>query len=366
MIGKISSQGIESKSSNLTNIFVMGCPYLTSLKGSLLEQKLYMGALRVLRVEDCTQLESASIPFEEMKELELLTIYRCPKLGMLRDAKDMLMPPSLRELTIALCGDMEVPLFGPGQLLTNLSNLKLQNCSSLVSLPSADVFRSIGSLQYMCIEGCENLSSLGGLGSLPSCIRLSISECNKLAQAAESSLTRVTCGSGSGGEEEHLVEPNSSLQIHSLNIDLPSLLLVEPLQSLCHTEDLRISNGSEMESLPERWLLQNRRSLQHVSIYANSLKSLPPSMQDLCSLEDLDLRGAGQLQSLPHLPSSLKKLDLSGCHPELEKKITEHGNPEWNKIAHVPFVRIGDMYFVMGKKSSQEAAFESFYRTGTK
>ncbi|XP_071675906.1 disease resistance protein RGA2-like [Lolium perenne] len=365
MIGKISSQGIESKSSNLTNIFVMGCPYLTSLKGSLLEQKLYMGALRVLRIEDCTQLESASIPFEEMKELELLTIYRCPKLRMLRDAKDMLMPPSLRELTIAFCGDMEVPLFGPGQLLTNLSDLKLENCSSLVSLPSADVFRSLGSLQYMYIEGCENLSSLGGLGSLPSRIRLSISECNKLAQAAESSLTRVTCGSGSGGEEEHL-EPNSSLQIHSLNIDLPSLLLVEPLQSLCHTEDLRISNGSEMESLPERWLLQNRRSLQHVSIYADSLKSLPPSMQDLCTLEDLDLRGAGQLQSLPHLPSSLKKLDLSGCHPELEKKITEHGSPEWNKIAHVPFVRIGDMYFVMGKKSSQEAAFESLYRIGTK
>jgi hypothetical protein len=37
----------------------------------------------------------------------------------------------------------------------------------------------------------------------------------------------------------------------------------------------------------------------------------------------------------------LKILGLSGCHPELEKKIMEHGSPEWNKIAHVPFVRIG-------------------------
>lgn len=263
---------------------------------------------------------SASIPFEEMKEL---------------------------------------PLVGSLQLLANLSRLELQNCSSLVSLPSADVFKSLRSLRDMRIEGCENLSSLGGLGSLPSLSLLVIGRCSKLTEAAGSSLTRVASGSASGGEEEHLLESGSSLQISSLNIGLPSLLLLEPLKSLCHTEYLNIWYGSEMESLPERWLLQNRTSLQRLYIFsACSLKSLPPIMQDLCSLEELDLSDAEQLQSLPYLPSSLKRLIISGCHPDLKEKITEHGSPEWNKIAHIPDARI-----VARVSSCEESPARGFQET---
>uniref|UniRef100_A0A453JLR9 Disease resistance protein RGA4 n=1 Tax=Aegilops tauschii subsp. strangulata TaxID=200361 RepID=A0A453JLR9_AEGTS len=346
MIGKISSESIESKSSKLTEIIITGCPCLTSLEGSLLEQKLYMGALRVLKVDDCIQLESASIPFEEMKELKELKVKTCPKLRTTRDARDKLVPLSLRELTIAQCGDLELSLLGSLQLLTNLSRLELENCSSLVSLPSMDVFKSLGSLRIIYIDGCENLSSLGGLGSLPFLIWLSIVGCSKLTEAVGTSLTRVASGFGSGGEEEQLVETGSSLQICSLKIDLPSLLLLEPLKSLCHTEYLDISNGSEMESLPERWLLQNRTSLQGLDITkADSLRSLPPSMQDLCSLKELWLFGAGQLRSLPYLPSSLKKLNITGCHPELEKEIITHGSPEWNKISHIPYATIGSSTF---------------------
>jgi hypothetical protein len=97
-----------------------------------------------------------------------------------------------------------------------------------------------------------------------------------------------------------------------------------------------------MESLPEKWLLQNRQSLQQLDISkADSLKSLTPSMQDLCSLVLLHLFGSGQLQSLPYLPPSLKSLILPNCHPDLEKKIRKHGSPEWNKITHIPVARIG-------------------------
>uniref|UniRef100_A0A453JLW1 NB-ARC domain-containing protein n=2 Tax=Aegilops tauschii subsp. strangulata TaxID=200361 RepID=A0A453JLW1_AEGTS len=350
IIGKVSSESIESKSSKLIDVTVTSCAHLTSLEGSLLEQKLYMGTLRVLTIVDCKHLESASIPFEEMKQLKELAVMQCPKLRTMRDAKDKLVPSSLRELAIGGCGDLEIPLLGSLQLLTNLSRLELQNCSSLLSLPSADVFKSLRSLQNIYVMRCENISSLGGLGSLSSLQHLAISNCNKLTEAGSSLL------SGSGDAEEHLVEPGNSLRISSLSFDLPSLLLHEPLKSLCHTEYLFINGCSETKSLPERWLLQNRSSLRHLSILkAESLESLPPSMQDLCSLKSLDLDGALLLRSLPYLPSSLKNLSIRECHPDLEKKITKHGSPELNKIAHIPDVTIGGWHFLMGKKFSREA-----------
>nr|CZT14023.1 PM2 protein [Triticum aestivum] len=350
IIGKVSSESIESKSSKLINVRVTNCPHLTSLEGSLLEQKLYMGTLRVLTIVDCKHLESASIPFEEMKQLKELAVMQCPKLRTMRDAKDKLVPSSLRELAIGGCGDLELPLLGSLQLLTNLSGLELQNCSSLLSLPSADVFKSFRSLQNIHVTRCENLSSLGGLGSLSSLQQLAISKCSKLTEAGSSLL------SGSGDAEEHLVEPGNSLRISVLSLDLPSLLLHEPLKSLCHTEYLCINGCSETKSLPERWLLQNRSSLRHLGILkAESLESLPPSMQDLCSLKSLYLDGALLLRSLPYLPSSLKNLNITECHPDLEKKITKHGSSELNKIAHIPDVTIGGWHFLMGKKFSREA-----------
>lgn len=250
---------------------------------------------------------------------------QCPKLRTMRDAKDKLVPSSVRELAIGGCGDLELPLLGSLQLLTNLSTLQLQNCSSLLSLPSADVFKSFRSLHNIRVTRCENLSSLGGLGSLSSLQDLAISKL-----------------SGSGDAEEHLVETGNSLRISSLSFDLPSLLLHEPLKSLCHTETLHINDCSETKSLPERWLLQNRSSLRHLSILkAESLESLPPSMQDLCSLKALYLDDALLLRSLPYLPSSLKNLNIIKCHSALEEKITKHGSPELNKIAHIPDVQIG-------------------------
>nr|UBY07004.1 NBS-LRR disease resistance protein [Dasypyrum villosum] len=330
MIGKVSGESIDSKSSKLLYLSITSCPHLTSLEGSLLEQKQYIGAIRSLTVDNCKHLETAAIPFEEMKELKGLNIIECPMLRATRDGKDKLLTSSLRELTIARCGDLELALLGSIQPLTNLHFLKLQNCPGLVSLPSMVVFKSLKSLRHMYIEGCQNLSSLGGLGSLSTLSWLSILRCIKLTKAVgwTSSVTRVASGSRSADNEERLVEmeSGSSLQIRSLKIDLQSLLL-----------------KSEMESIPEQWLLQNRTSLQLLTTHVvDSLKSLPPSMQDLCSLEQLCLIGARQLQSLPCLPSSLKWLALSECrHPDLEKKITEYGSPEWNKIARIPYAQIG-------------------------
>ena len=62
-----------------------------------------MGAVRVLEINDCTHLESASIPFEEMHELRELITGERPKLRTMRDAQKKLVVLSLKKLTPYNC-----------------------------------------------------------------------------------------------------------------------------------------------------------------------------------------------------------------------------------------------------------------------
>lgn len=331
---------IESDRTRLSNVSIIYCPCLSSLEDSFFEQKQHMVALRNLRIDSCIHLESASIPFEAMNSLTFLDILDCPKLRALRGAGQKFLPSSLQHLLIRSCGDYERTLFGSlqEQQLTNLFMLCLKNCSNLVSLPSAEAFSNLTSLKNISIEGCENLSTLGGLGSLQSLSELTIRCCAKLIKFGSSVNPYA-----SACEEEHLVDSRSSLYISRLTIDLPSLLLVDPLKSLCHTECLVIEDASQMESLPDCSLLQNSSSLKSLIICTvKTLELLPLSMRDLTSLQYLKLSGVDQLLgSLPELPTSLLELDIWRCGSEWEKKFRKHGIPERNKIAHILRVRIG-------------------------
>ncbi|KAI4979759.1 hypothetical protein ZWY2020_016512 [Hordeum vulgare] len=243
-----------------------------------------------------------------MNELRELEIGKCPKLRTSSEIRDKILPPSLEKLTLMQCGDMECLLLKSLHGLEFLSKLALKNCPSLKSLPSADVFKSLKSLELMEIMGCQNLSSLDGLGSLRFLFELKINTCSKLAEVGLSLPLHVSSGSGDGGED-HMAMPTGSLQIDYLEIDLPSILLLEPLKDLRHTKELVINNGSQMKNLPERWLLQNSKEIRSLKILsANSLESLPLRMKELCYLKYLLLSGAGKgkLQSLPDLPSSLQ------------------------------------------------------------
>uniref|UniRef100_A0A0E0MKP0 NB-ARC domain-containing protein n=1 Tax=Oryza punctata TaxID=4537 RepID=A0A0E0MKP0_ORYPU len=348
-IGKLRGESSGTILSHLQKVAINECPCLSSLEDSFFEQKQHMVTLRFLRIINCIHLESASMPFEAMNMLIYLDI-DCAKLRAPRGAGEKFLPSSLKCLHIRSCGDYERTVFGSPQeqQLTNLYWLSLKNCSNLVSLPSAEAFsRNLTSLQNITIKGCENLSSLGGLGSLPSLSELQISCCGKLTKVG-SSLNPYA----SGGEEEHPVDSRSSLRISSLYIDTSSLLLVEPLNSLCYTEHLVIGDASQMESLPDRWLLQNSASLKSLDIRnVKSFESLPPSMRDLTSLRYLELCGVGQLLgSLPDLPTSLLELVICQMGSELKKKFRKHGSLERNKIAHILRVRIGDSLFIMGKE----------------
>ncbi|KAF8658047.1 hypothetical protein HU200_059511 [Digitaria exilis] len=317
-----------------------------------------------------------------MGHLRELNIRNCPKLRVSGEIEGMIMSPLLKKLTIKQSGDVGHLLMKSLHGLTNLSELELENCPGLRSLPSADVCKTLKSLKFLEIIGCENLSSLGGLSSLRSLISLKISSCSNLIAPHESGTAGDAAADGdigrawlpalasyviglwrrfwmphppryrglAGGgwepsvlvaQEENPVVPDSNFQIDYLEIDLPYVLNIQPLSSLCHTKGLVIRGGTQMESLPEQWLLQNHNELESLKVLsANSLESLPPRMRDLRSLNFLLLSGAGKLRSLPDLPSSLKWLHVMGCCPELEAQIRVKDSPEWNKISHIPKVHI--------------------------
>ncbi|CAM0947063.1 unnamed protein product [Alopecurus aequalis] len=348
-IGKPCNEGVGTVSSQLLHIRVNLCPSLASFDGSVLAQRQYIKTIRILRITTCEKLDNVPLTFEEMNELRELEIRNCPKL---RTSRDKILPPSLKKLMIMQCGDMELPLLKSLHGLEFLSELALNNCSGLISLPPADVFSGLKSLKFMEIMACENLSSLSGLGSLQFLFELKISTCSKLAEVGSSLPHHASNGSGDGGED-HMAIPTGSLKIDYLEIDLPSILLLEPLKDLRHTRGLVISDGRQMKNLPERWLLQNSKVIRSLKILgASSLESLPLRMQELRSLNYLLLSGAGKgkLQSLPDLPPSLQCLHIMGCCPdELVKQISVKGSSEWNKISHIDKAHIGDSYFTMGK-----------------
>ncbi|KAG8048989.1 hypothetical protein GUJ93_ZPchr0009g1091 [Zizania palustris] len=341
-IGSLHGESIETKLSKLQYVSVEECESLTLLvEGSLLLQRHYIRTISVLRISDCKQLESAPL-FDEMSDIRELNIRSCPLLRASGEIEGKILSPSLKKLIIKQSGDLGHLLMKSLDGLTNLSELVVENCPGLLSLPSADVCTSLRSLKFLEIIGCENLSLFGGLGSLRSLISLKISSCSKLTAPHEFD------GAGAGAavdddiiEEEIMEVPVSSLQIDYIEVDLPYVLNIEPLSSLCHTKGLVIGGGTQMESLPEQWLLQNHKELQSLKVLsASSLESLPLRMRDLRVLNFLLLSGAEKLRSLPDLPSSLQWLHVMGCHQELETQIRLKDSPEWNKIKNIPKVHI--------------------------
>uniref|UniRef100_A0A0A9E7T4 Disease resistance protein At4g27190-like leucine-rich repeats domain-containing protein n=1 Tax=Arundo donax TaxID=35708 RepID=A0A0A9E7T4_ARUDO len=157
-IGRLNGESIEIKPSKLLFVGVEECECLTSLEGSLLLQIQYIRSIHVLRISDCRELQSAPFSFEEMSELRELDIRNCPKPRTSREIQGKILSPSLGKLTIKQSGELEQSLIKSLHGLANLSELLLENCPGLVSLPSADVCKSLKSLKFMEIIGCGNLS----------------------------------------------------------------------------------------------------------------------------------------------------------------------------------------------------------------
>nr|CAD1824651.1 unnamed protein product [Ananas comosus var. bracteatus] len=295
-----SGQGRASCSSSshpaLSGLTIYACPNLTSLDGFMLQQQCFP-ALKILYIRACENLRHLPEKFfQKLPSLEDLSIEMCPNLtthGILDDR------------------------------LPNLHSLKIDGCASMTSLPTAEVFPRLSKLS---IWNCKELSSLDGLQALLPLQSLAIEGCDKLV---ELSLLQPPLGLTNTSPTD--------MVLRDLRIDRPALLRVEPLRNLNNSvSDLVITDGTELTSLDEQWLLQNRNSLRRLEICkASFAESLPPSMTDLQSLSALEIHDARLLRSIPELPTSMKRLTIRGCRPELKEYIEGSG-----KFANIPWVVI--------------------------
>uniref|UniRef100_A0A453LAE7 R13L1/DRL21-like LRR repeat region domain-containing protein n=1 Tax=Aegilops tauschii subsp. strangulata TaxID=200361 RepID=A0A453LAE7_AEGTS len=76
--------------------------------------------------------------------------------------------------------------------------------------------------------------------------------------------------------------------------------------------------------------------LRSLYMYGCSWDTLPDHMESLTSLKDLEISYCPNILSLPTLPQSLEHFRLNGCNEMLMSWCTTVGDPNWEKLQHVP------------------------------
>ena len=255
---RISSNLTALKSAHISN--VLG---LTSVP-----EQLFCTSLQSLRIEDCEELSYIPDTSQPLISLEELAIGDCPKLKCFPRIQ------GLRRLSIKECGFEDLTKL---QLCTSLSQLHIEGCPALQSLPDLQGCRSLAQLK---IHRCHNLKSLPDLQECHSLAQLDIYGCHYLTSIPD------------------LQECHSLAQLVIYWCD--NLKSIPDLGELCFLRTLRIEHCSNITRLSEG-SLKCLKSLR-IGRYCEELDVFPSLnfiQHSHTTLEILHLKGWAKLNSLP-------------------------------------------------------------------
>lgn len=164
--------------SSLVSLQVHECPNIRSLQEGLIAQKLK--ALEELTITDCEELAALPVEsFRSLVSLRTLHIHNCPKLSV-EDPGHGLLPSSVKDLQVSSCSNLIGPLLVGLWTLTNLTNLKISDCTGFNSFPEQQL---PSSLKSFGITGCTDLQFLpDDLREVYSLETLVISNCPQIAK----------------------------------------------------------------------------------------------------------------------------------------------------------------------------------------
>ncbi|XP_031257649.1 putative disease resistance RPP13-like protein 1 [Pistacia vera] len=290
-----------------------------------------------------------------------LIIYECHSLTHLSSTDQL--PSTLARLSILQCSSLGTL----GQLSKGLVSLSIIDCPKLESL-AAWSFDCNMPIEYLSIQGCENLKSIPeGLHTLCKLRRMSISYCSSLVSFPKDGFPDTDLEVSISYCEKPQALPSrmhtlKSLQKLSLwecpNIEsitaedfppnLKSLALplsiYKPLTE-CGWHKLTSLRSLSIlgSSFPEEEIIEMKfpTSLIDLSIVSFAkLKYLSSkTFQVLTSLESWTIGDCPNLTSLPDLPSSLLSLYIYEC-PLIEKQCKRNEGQEWSKIVQIPRVAV--------------------------
>ncbi|CAA0384471.1 unnamed protein product [Arabidopsis thaliana] len=168
---------------------------------------------------------------------------------------------------------------------TNLEELKLRRCSSLVELPSS--IEKLTSLQRLDLQSCSSLVELPSFGNATKLKKLDLDYCSSLVKLPPS------------------INANNlqklSLRNCSRIVELPAI------ENATNLWELNLLNCSSLIELPLS--IGTATNLKKLNISGcSSLVKLPSSIGDMTNLEEFDLSNCSNLVELPSFIGNLQKL----------------------------------------------------------
>nr|ACJ64857.1 disease resistance protein RPP1-like protein R3 [Arabidopsis thaliana] len=176
---------------------------------------------------------------------------------------------------------------------TNLEELKLRNCSSLVELPSS--IEKLTSLQRLDLQGCSSLVELPSFGNATKLKKLDLGNCSSLVKLPPS------------------INANNLQELSLINCS--RVVKLPAIENATKLRELKLQNCSSLIELPLS--IGTANNLWKLDISGcSSLVKLPSSIGDMTSLEGFDLSNCSNLVELPSSIGNLRKLTLllmRGC-----------------------------------------------------
>ncbi|XP_077215898.1 putative disease resistance protein RGA3 [Tasmannia lanceolata] len=309
-------------SGNLTNLNTvslvgcLNCQQLPPLGQLPFLKKLEMDGMDGLKHIEGEFIRGSNKVIKGFPSLEKLELVNMPNLEEWRGARDGDMPclgtlnisncpklqrfphlPSINNLKLRNCNEMVLALV---PCLTSIKSLQIHSIQGLISLPHG-FLQPLTVLEKLHVTGCNELVSWPKevrLHDLPSLQYLNIERCPKLKSL--------------GDDEEGLPIMLRSLQIASdcYNLKCMPTRGLGKLSSLQHLDLV-----TQCPFLPEEEL---PISLQSLKIFScSNLKSMPKGIfNNLTSLKELAIKYCPQLESLAgeeELPTALTSLTIFNC-----------------------------------------------------
>ncbi|VYS59334.1 unnamed protein product [Arabidopsis thaliana] len=176
---------------------------------------------------------------------------------------------------------------------TNLEELKLRNCSSLVELPSS--IEKLTSLQILDLQDCSSLVELPSFGNTTKLKKLDLGNCSSLVKLPPS------------------INANNLQELSLINCS--SVVELPAIENATKLRELKLQNCSSLIELPLS--IGTATNLKHLDFSGcSSLVKLPSSIGDMTNLKESDLSNCSNLVELPSSIGNLQKLfmlRMRGC-----------------------------------------------------